>query len=308
MRHASRLTLGTAQLGLDYGIANPNGKPRAEEAVRILEVSLKNGITSFDTAYQYGDSEKVIGSYISGRADKSSVPMVISKLPAINEAKLSGYDDVYKEVKKYVNGSLRRLALDKIPVYFLHSAKDMDSYDGMVLKSLRTIKEEGLIGAVGTSVYYPEEAERALEVKEIEVLQIPVNLFDHRFLKNDLLKRLSDKNKMIFVRSVFLQGLFFMDPEKLPRGIKTASGYLEKLRDFSSKENIDIDALALGFVKSFPEVASMVIGAESEEQVLKNIKLLDAPEIDGQLKRRILEEFGDIDEEIILPTKWKLEK
>ena len=305
LSNVSRLTLGTAQLGMDYGIANTSGKPGAEEAIQILEISLKNGITSFDTAYQYGDSEQVIGSYISQHPVGDLVPLVFSKLPAIEMDKGAGYDDIYEKVRKYVIVSLSRLGLNKIPVYFMHSAKDMYSYEGMVLKSLQAIKEEGLIDAMGVSAYYPDEAELALGIDEIGTIQVPINLFDHRFLKNRLLERLYEKNKNIFVRSIFLQGLFFMDPERLPKNMKAVSGYLVKLKKFAEEEKIKVDNLAMGFVKSFPEVTSMVVGAESQEQVLRNVELLKSPDIDRDLRDRILKEFADIPRNIVIPAFWE---
>ena len=56
-----KIILGTAQLGLDYGITNQNGKPSIETALDIIKTSLDNNITIFDTARGYGDSEKILG-------------------------------------------------------------------------------------------------------------------------------------------------------------------------------------------------------------------------------------------------------
>jgi aryl-alcohol dehydrogenase-like predicted oxidoreductase len=58
----SKMTLGTAQLGLNYGIANNEGKPGEEKALRILDSALASGVNCIDTAADYGDSEKIIGN------------------------------------------------------------------------------------------------------------------------------------------------------------------------------------------------------------------------------------------------------
>ena len=52
-----RLVLGTAQLGLKYGI---NNKKRIleDDVFQILREELNNGIHFFDTAFTYGNSEK----------------------------------------------------------------------------------------------------------------------------------------------------------------------------------------------------------------------------------------------------------
>ena len=56
-----RLVLGTAQLGLSYGIANKTGRPDQGVATAIVHEAWKNGIREFDTAQVYGDSEVVLG-------------------------------------------------------------------------------------------------------------------------------------------------------------------------------------------------------------------------------------------------------
>ena len=56
-----QLVLGTAQLGLNYGITNSDGKPKLEQSLEIITYALDNGINVFDTARAYGDSEHIIG-------------------------------------------------------------------------------------------------------------------------------------------------------------------------------------------------------------------------------------------------------
>jgi len=57
----SRLALGTAQFGSDYGITNRSGQVDPDEAGRILSLAHECGIDCIDTARLYGDSEAVIG-------------------------------------------------------------------------------------------------------------------------------------------------------------------------------------------------------------------------------------------------------
>jgi len=55
----SHLVLGTAQLGLPYGIANQTGQPDQVVATAIIREAWNQGIREFDTAQGYGDSEQV---------------------------------------------------------------------------------------------------------------------------------------------------------------------------------------------------------------------------------------------------------
>jgi len=60
---ADKMVLGTAQFGMDYGIANVSGKPTKKEIFKILLFAWEKGIRNFDTAPGYG-SEKVLGEFI----------------------------------------------------------------------------------------------------------------------------------------------------------------------------------------------------------------------------------------------------
>ena len=59
----NKLVLGTAQLGLNYGVANKTGKPTQNKAFEIMKYAVENGINYFDTAYNYGNSEIIIGKF-----------------------------------------------------------------------------------------------------------------------------------------------------------------------------------------------------------------------------------------------------
>ena len=57
----SKIALGTAQLGLNYGIANRKGKIAQSEMRKILKMAIKNNINTIETAESYGNCEKKLG-------------------------------------------------------------------------------------------------------------------------------------------------------------------------------------------------------------------------------------------------------
>ncbi len=59
-----KLALGTAQFGMNYGIANSSGKVNHEEAREILSLGRSVGIDTLDTAIAYGDSEESLVSLL----------------------------------------------------------------------------------------------------------------------------------------------------------------------------------------------------------------------------------------------------
>ena len=68
----SRLTLGTVQLGLPYGIANRAGQPEYGEIRAIVAAAVEGGVNCFDTAAAYGTSEAVLGRRVVCRMCSSS--------------------------------------------------------------------------------------------------------------------------------------------------------------------------------------------------------------------------------------------
>ena len=59
-----KIVLGTAQFGMDYGIANVSGQPTKSEVFKILEMAWHHGIRIFDTAPGY-ESEVLLGEFIT---------------------------------------------------------------------------------------------------------------------------------------------------------------------------------------------------------------------------------------------------
>ena len=56
------LSLGTAQLGMGYGVANKTGQPSHDQATRMIRAAVDHGVTYIDTARAYGAAESRIGA------------------------------------------------------------------------------------------------------------------------------------------------------------------------------------------------------------------------------------------------------
>src|SRR5258708_36123447 len=62
----SELTLGTAQLGMEYGIVNREGQPPPQLAIRMVRAAIAHGVKTLDTARAYGEAEAVLGEALKG--------------------------------------------------------------------------------------------------------------------------------------------------------------------------------------------------------------------------------------------------
>src|SRR3989338_7667478 len=115
----SKMVLGTVQLGLDYGINNPRGKPSKNESLAMLARAHEQGIRVFDTAFGYGDAEEIIGEFIMTKK-LGDQARIISKLEPNCVPENSG--DVLRIVESGLRASLRRLGRECIDGYLLHTS------------------------------------------------------------------------------------------------------------------------------------------------------------------------------------------
>lgn len=282
----SRMTLGTVQLGMDYGVANSAGKPTAETAFAVLDAARDGGVACLDTARLYGDSENVIGAY---RAARPNADFSIVTKFRIDAAKGTSRADIYAQIEGSVNASRGALGIEKLPLLMLHSADDISDFGDAVPNALNELMARGLIGRAGSSVYTGKQIDKMLEYDLLTAVQLPMNLFDRRIINGGQLEALRRKGITVFVRSVFLQGLFFM--EELPKGFAKAKPFVKKLREIARREGRSVSELALLPIRDLPGVTSLVLGAETAAQVSENTALINAPSLPPSLSAE-LEQLG----------------
>ena len=78
---------------------------------------------------------------------------------------------------------------------------------------------------------------------------------------------------MIHTRSVFLQGLFFTDPENLPQKLSPLKIYLKQIRNIAEENEISLSALALQYVLTNSFIDGVLIGVDSTHQLQENISM-----------------------------------
>ena len=299
----SKLSLGTVALGLDYNVFHKEGKPKSQECFEILSTALDAGINTNDTARGYGDDENLIGRYFESNREKNHT--VITKFK-ISQANIFNKDHARAEAMKSVRASLDFLRLDRIPFYLFHMDPGLPIHQ--VLEILPNIfadlKHEGLIEHGGISAYYPGEVEFYLEHPILEAIQVPMNVFDQRLIKTTILKRMRKLNKIVFVRSIFLKGLFFMSPADLKGNLIKAREHIQLLQELANNANMSVSQLAFSYIRDLNGVTSIVFGAEKACQIKQNVELLNGKALSEELRNIINTSFENMPEEIITPQHW----
>ncbi|MDD5596873.1 MAG: aldo/keto reductase [Victivallaceae bacterium] len=294
MTKFSRMTLGTVQFGLNYGIANTGGKPSYEKAREITAYAYENGITSFDTAAGYGDSEKVLGRIFKELKIKDKV-QVISKIPPLRERKLS-QNEVEKRINESVETSLKRLGIEQLAVCLFHHEEDFEYID-----ILRGLEARGLAAGSGVSLDSANYCEQIL-AGNIKFLQVPYNILDKRF---DPLWPLAETAGItLFCRSVYLQGLLLMPETSMTNAFRELIPVRRELEKTAAASGMDMRELCMRYVLGNPAVTSVLTGVDSREQLAQNIDLLKKGPLPEYLLAGIRKIVFDLPETIIRPALW----
>ncbi|MBV6624163.1 MAG: aldo/keto reductase [Rivularia sp. (in: Bacteria)] len=304
----NKFTLGTAQLGMDYGIANITGKPSKSDAVLIIKQAVKSGINGIDTAPAYGDAEIKIGEALEGESAKNI--SVITKLDTFqNFSSDESEKNVYQAVNQSILKSCHNLRTKQIHTLLLHRWEHRFTYQQTIWKALLDLKEGGYINKLGVSVYTPEEAIQALKEPEIAHIQLPFNLIDWRWKASNFFEFLRQRSDVVIhARSVFLQGLLIGNLSTWNK-LEDSKGIdwitkLDKLVQELGRENKT--DLCLAYVRSQTWINSIVIGVDSLLQLKENIRLFQTPLLTNEQSEIVEEMLGGATDELLNPTKWKI--
>lgn len=296
MQNENRLVLGTAQLGMPYGIANTTGQPDLSTAKAIVQEACKYGIREFDSAQAYGKSEEILGQCLSELGINHEV-MVISKL----NPDLDHLDRDKLSIS--LNQSLARLHVPKLAGLMLHREGPLNLWRKGLEEILLGFVDDGKIDRIGVSVYSPKKALQALQIHGIEMVQLPTNILDRRFVDAGVFDLARKKGKQLYIRSVFLQGLLLMESHGLPIKMQFARPVLEKLQSVGQAFNLTPLEMALGYVKAeFPE-AKIIFGVETIKQLKNDLRCWNST-IPKKFINHVRREFGIIDEIILNPVLW----
>jgi spore coat polysaccharide biosynthesis protein SpsF (cytidylyltransferase family)/aryl-alcohol dehydrogenase-like predicted oxidoreductase len=301
----ARITLGTVQLGLNYGVANKSGKPSEAEASAILCAAVNAGITHLDTARAYGESESRIGKLLSPDA-KSAVKIITKLQPWDSLPDDAPEREINSAVDASVYGSCRDLRRERLDVVMFHRIADMFRWQGAVTNRLQELCARGVIGAIGASVYAPGEAIQALLDRRITHLQIPFNLVDARWLDGAFADALAQRPEIfVHARSVFLQGLLINGADTWPEWVAQPQRYIQRIADlvddFKRKNAAD---LCMAYVRSFSWVSTLVLGVETLHQLEDLLSCAALPALTQDQSRSVRSRLDNVPARLFNPSLW----
>ncbi|MCA8997413.1 MAG: aldo/keto reductase [Planctomycetaceae bacterium] len=294
----SRLTLGTVQLGMPYGVANRTGQPSQRDATSIIAAALERGIHCFDTAAAYGNSEEVLGNALAELQVAETV-VVVTKVRALTDEERSSSDLARRAIEVSVEQSRKRLQIDRLPIVLFHREDD-----AAFLPELAELRSRGWIQHIGISGDHdPASVRKRTTGDHAEAVQLPANLLDRRHLDGSLLTEFQQQDVAVFIRSLFLQGLLLMPEDQIPESLKSVVPVRRSLEALAQEAGIAMLELAIRYLLSFP-VTSLVVGAERPEQIQANVVAVEKGPLDTELQDRLNQVTINLPERTITPRLW----
>jgi aryl-alcohol dehydrogenase-like predicted oxidoreductase len=273
----SRIGLGTWQFGSrEWGYGSDYAD---REAHRIVARARELGVTLFDTAeiYAFGRSERILGQALG---DERSQVVVATKIFPVAP--------IAPVIRQRLAGSARRLGLERVPLYQVHQPNPL-VHDSVIMPGMRSLLEEGRIGAVGVSNYSLDRWQAADAALGQPVIsnQVQFSLARPAPL-DDLVPFAEREGRVVIAYSPLAQGLLGGRYSAInrPGGVRATNALfgtenvrrieplLAVLREVADAHQARPAQVALAWLLALPRVV-VIPGASSVEQVEFNAAAAD---------------------------------
>jgi aryl-alcohol dehydrogenase-like predicted oxidoreductase len=301
-----------------WGLAGWTGRDD-EETRRSLQLAVDLGCNFFDTALAYGEghSETLLGDLVHHNPGKGL--LVATKIPPMNRVWPSrrGFklDDVFPAdyIRSSTEVSLKNLGLSAIDLMQFHVWEDDWAADDRWQRAIAELKRQGMVKAFGVSVnrWEPANVLRTLRTGLIDSVQVIYNIFDQN-PEDELFPLCRDLGVAVIARVPFDEGTLtgtLTTASKWPEG-DWRNTYFVPANLIPSIERADrlkplvpagmtMADMALRFVLSNPDVATVIPGMRKDKNVRANAANSDAGPLPNELLAKLKEHRW-----VRTPTEW----
>jgi aryl-alcohol dehydrogenase-like predicted oxidoreductase len=279
-----KIVLGTANINKIYGIRKKKLNPKDIKKIFSLNKNLGNKI---DTAIAYNKSFSEIKKF------NSNNQKVYSKLPCIYKNKINVYN-----LETLISNHLKSIGQKKIFCLSFHNPKNLLYKKGeKIYKLLITLKKKKLIKHIGISVNHIKDL-KVLKKFRLDLIQIPLNIFDQRFIEKKIFNILLKKKIKIQIRSIFLQGALLQ--KQTPRSLIIYKKIFNQFFKFCKISKMSQVYHCINFIKSIKSIDSIVIGITNFSELTEIVNVV-------KYKKKIFNyfQFKSKNLNLIMPPKWK---
>lgn len=289
----------------------------AETATACVHAALDAGITSFDTADVYAntEAEKVLGQALKGQR-RASLELLTKVYWPVGP---KGANDVglsRKHIMEGINGSLERLQTDYVDVYQAHRY-DVETPLEETMLAFADVVRQGKALYIGVSEWPADKIrEAAALAKELQVPFIsnqPQYSMLWRVIEDQVIPASEESGLSQIVWSPMAQGVLsgkYLPGQPVPEGSRatdTKGGQnmiarwmrddvltrVQDLKPIADEVGLSMAQLAIAWVLQNKNVAAAIIGASRPEQIAENVKASEV-ELTTEIMQKIDDALGDV--------------
>ncbi len=298
------------------------GSVENEIAKKCIATAIDNGINFIDSAeiYAKGGAEKVIAEFLADETYNRKDLVISSKLFwAMNDYDVNRWGLSRKNMMNAIEGTLERLNMDYIDIYYMHRYDYMTPLHETV-EILDDLIRDGKVRYWGTSVWTAAQLERANAIaKDIRahkpIVEQPLYNMFIRHIEMEIMPVAKTHGMGFTVWSPLAQGLLTGKyNDGIPEGSRAdKSEFLKKnlteenldkvrkLGEIAKTLDITMGQLALAWILRRPEISAAIIGVTKPEHVIENVKASDVV-----LSNDVLDQIHEIlDNEPEWPLTYK---
>jgi aryl-alcohol dehydrogenase-like predicted oxidoreductase len=291
----SALGLGCMGMSAFYGTSDEG------EAVATIRRAIELGVTFLDTAEQYGPhtNEELVGRAIAGRREEVTIATKFGVIRDPEDPTRRRIDGTPENVRRSIEGSLRRLGTDRVDLYYQHRI-DPNTPTEETVGALAELVAEGKVLHIGLSEAAPETIRRAHAVHPLTAVQTEYSLWT-RDVEDEVLPTLRDLGIGLVAYSPLGRGFLsgrFRSPDELDEGdfrrhgprftgenLERNLGLADKVAELAADRGATPAQLALAWVLARGEDIVPIPGTKRRSYLEQNVGALEVELSDGDLAR-----------------------
>ena len=277
----SKIVIGSAQFDGKYGVANDSSLKK-KEIKKILSEAYEIGINKIDTATTY-----------------NTVHSLLLKIPIISEFEITSKEKILeKNIHIFENSFLKTQNLfgkKNLKYFLIHNSNRFMENEDKILKVIK--KNKLLLNKIGISLYEPNEIKKE-NLRFFKNIQIPFNIVDKRW------KNFQNK-KNVYIRSIFLQGIFFCNEKNIPKNIRKDVVNLKSKLFYLVKKlgRVNLQDMLVNYIR-FYNFKGNIFGFDKIDHLRELLFYYNRPILKLNEIKLIDKKIKSFDK-IIDPRKWK---
>jgi aryl-alcohol dehydrogenase-like predicted oxidoreductase len=272
-----------------------------DESLKVIHYAIDHGITLLDTADMYGPwtNERLVGKAIKGRRDQVVLATKFGNEVDSQGRRTGKVNGRPEYVRKCVEGSLKRLGVDRIDLYYQHRV-DPNTPIEDTIGAMADLVKEGKVRYIGMSEAAPTTIRRAAKVHKITALQTEYSLWS-REPEDEILSTVRELGIGFVAYSPLGRG-FLTGQIKSPddfdaddsrrnwprfqgKNFQKNLDVVEKVKEIAQEKGCTTGQLALAWVLKQGQDIVPIPGTRHTNYLAENIAVLDITLTDDDVRR-----------------------